>query len=96
MIPAAHHHGNLRSVLLAQAEVALRQVGVDGLSLRQIARDLGVNHGTPARHFRDKQALLDALTLDGYETLNTQRGRHRRHPSGALRGDGARLHHLRH
>jgi len=72
MSPAAYHHGNLRSALLAQAEVALRQVGVDGLSLRQIARDLGVSHGAPARHFRDKQALLDALTLDGFETLNTQ------------------------
>lgn len=72
MSPAAYHHGNLRSALLAQAEVALRQVGVDGLSLRQIARDLGVSHGAPARHFRDKQALLDALALDGFETLNTQ------------------------
>ncbi|WP_025158170.1 TetR/AcrR family transcriptional regulator [Leifsonia aquatica] len=68
----AYHHGNLRTALLAQAEVALREVGVDGLSLRQVARDLGVSHGAPARHFRDKQALLDALALDGFEAMNAR------------------------
>jgi AcrR family transcriptional regulator len=66
----AYHHGNLRSALLAQAETALREVGVDGLSLRQVARDIGVSHGAPARHFRDKQALLDALALEGFEAMN--------------------------
>jgi AcrR family transcriptional regulator len=66
----AYHHGNLRSALLARAEVALAEVGVDGLSLRQLARDIGVSHGAPARHFRDKQALLDALALEGFESMN--------------------------
>ncbi|MEO7017704.1 MAG: TetR/AcrR family transcriptional regulator [Leifsonia sp.] len=68
----AYHHGNLRSALLAQAETALREVGVDGLSLRQVARDLGVSHGAPARHFHDKQALLDALALEGFEAMNAR------------------------
>lgn len=68
----AYHHGNLRSALLARAETALREVGVDGLSLRQVARDIGVSHGAPARHFRDKQALLDALALEGFEAMNAR------------------------
>jgi AcrR family transcriptional regulator len=65
-----YHHGNLRSALLQQAEVALAHGGSDGLSLRQLAREVGVSHGAPARHFADKQALLDALALSGFEALN--------------------------
>lgn len=72
MTPAGYHHGNLRSALLRQAEAALRDGGVEGLSLRQLARDLGVSHGAPARHFPDKQSLLDALALAGFESLNAQ------------------------
>ncbi|WP_336082527.1 TetR/AcrR family transcriptional regulator [Nocardia sp. SSK8] len=64
-----YHHGDLRAALLAQAESALREVGVDGLSLRQLARDTGVSHAAPSRHFRDKQALLDALAVTGLHRL---------------------------
>lgn len=65
----SYHHGDLRAELLQRAEVTLRESGVDGLSLRQLARDLGVSHAAPSRHFRDKQALLDALALIGFDRL---------------------------
>src|ERR1700712_3073694 len=68
------HHGNLREVLLQQAEVMLRQGGVDGLSLRELARQAGVSHGAPRSHFIDKQALLDALAEHGF-TLLTEKVR---------------------
>lgn len=64
-----YHHGDLPAALLARAEQTLRESGVDGLSLRQLARDLDVSHAAPSRHFRDKQALLDALALTGFERL---------------------------
>ncbi|MGS2811128.1 TetR/AcrR family transcriptional regulator [Nocardia sp. MW-W600-9] len=64
-----YHHGDLRAALLQHAEAALRTVGADGLSLRQLARDTGVSHAAPSRHFRDKQALLDALAVTGLERL---------------------------
>jgi AcrR family transcriptional regulator len=67
---APYHHGSLRAELLARAEVALAEDGVEALSLRQLARDLGVSHGAPARHFRDKQALLDALALQGFQLMD--------------------------
>ena len=54
------HHGNLRAVLLDQAEDTLRTHGADGLSLRELARRAGVSHGAPRSHFVDRQALLDA------------------------------------
>lgn len=65
-----YHHGNLRAELLDRAERTLATDGVDALSLRALARDIGVSHAAPARHFRDRQALLDALAIDGFERLN--------------------------
>ncbi|MEU6595126.1 TetR/AcrR family transcriptional regulator [Streptomyces sp. NPDC046881] len=65
-----YHHGDLRAALLRSAERTLREKGIGALSLRELARDLGVSHAAPGRHFKDKQALLDALALDGYERLN--------------------------
>jgi AcrR family transcriptional regulator len=67
-----YHHGNLRSVLLAQAERTLTERGVGELSLRELAREAGVSHAAPRRHFPDKQALLDALAKDGFERLRDE------------------------
>jgi AcrR family transcriptional regulator len=63
------HHGNLRAVLLEQAEAMLREDGIDGLSLRELARQAGVSHGAPRSHFIDRQALLDALAERGFTRL---------------------------
>ncbi len=66
---APYHHGNLRAALLAVAERKLESSGVSGLSLREVAREVGVSHGAPRQHFPDKQALLDALAVDGLRRL---------------------------
>ncbi|MFE0511581.1 TetR/AcrR family transcriptional regulator [Streptomyces sp. NPDC058964] len=65
-----YHHGDLRAALLKSAERTLREKGVAAISLRELARDAGVSHAAPGRHFKDKQSLLDALALDGYERMN--------------------------
>ena len=72
MSDRAYHHGNLRMALLARAGSVIESDGVDGLSLRQLARDVGVSHGASARHFRDKHALLDALAVEGFGRLNAE------------------------
>ena len=64
-----YHHGDLRSALLASAERTLLEKGVAALSLRELARDVGVSHAAPGRHFKDKQALVDALALTGFERM---------------------------
>jgi AcrR family transcriptional regulator len=64
-----YHHGDLRAALLAAAERTLREKGAGSLSLRELAREVGVSHAAPGRHFKDKQALLNALALAGYERL---------------------------
>jgi AcrR family transcriptional regulator len=67
-----YHHGNLRDELLERAEEIVRTRGVADLSLRELAREAGVSHGAPRRHFPDRQALLDALALRGFERLGEQ------------------------
>jgi AcrR family transcriptional regulator len=64
-----YHHGNRRAALLARAETVRREEGAGALSLRELARDVGVSHGAPRRHFADKQALLDALAVVGFTRL---------------------------
>jgi AcrR family transcriptional regulator len=67
-----YHHGNLRTALLAQAERTVRERGVRALSLRELAREVGVSHAAPRRHFPARQALLDALAHDGFERLGAE------------------------
>jgi AcrR family transcriptional regulator len=72
MAERPYHHGNLRTALLAQAERTVRERSVQDLSLRELARDLGVSHGAPRRHFADRQALLDALAEAGFARLGAE------------------------
>jgi AcrR family transcriptional regulator len=67
-----YHHGNLRAALLAQAERTVRERGVEQLTLRDLARQVGVSHGAPRRHFPDRQALLDALAEAGFARLGAE------------------------
>jgi AcrR family transcriptional regulator len=69
-----YHHGNLRHALLDQAERTVRERGVQALSLRELAREIGVSHGAPRRHFPDRQALLDALAESGFTRLGSELG----------------------
>lgn len=64
-----YHHGDLRAALLARATQTLRDKGSGDLSLRELAREVGVSPAAPSRHFATKRALLDALALDGFERL---------------------------
>jgi len=68
--PRPYHHGNLRAAVLEAAEQTLNEGGE--LSLRELARQVGVSHAAPRRHFADKQALLDALAQDGFERLGEE------------------------
>jgi len=64
-----YHHGNLRAELLEAAINQLRNAEVEELSLRALARDLGVSQTAPYRHFSDKGELLAAMAARGYRDL---------------------------
>ena len=64
-----YHHGNLRQELLAAGERLLETDGIEGLSLRSLAREIGVSHSAPYRHFAHKAELLAALAARGFGRL---------------------------
>ena len=63
---ASYHHGDLRRALVAEALRVLERDGAAQLSLRALARDLGVSPRAPYRHFETKELLLAAVAVEGF------------------------------
>ncbi|MGZ4803233.1 MAG: TetR/AcrR family transcriptional regulator [Acidimicrobiia bacterium] len=55
--------------LVDSARSMLDEQGLDGLTLRAIARRAGVSHGAPLRHFPTLGALLAAVAAQGFREL---------------------------
>lgn len=55
-----------RDRILAAAERMHRKMGIEALSLRAVARAVGITPMAIYRHFRDKDALVDALVESGF------------------------------
>ena len=64
-----YHHGSLRSALLAEAREVIAVDGVDAVTMRGLAKRVGVSHGAPGRHFPDRDALLDEVAAEGFAEL---------------------------
>ena len=64
-----YHHGDLKNALIEAGADILAKDGVSGLSLRKVAQKAGVSHTAPYAHFADKQALIAAISTDGYRRL---------------------------
>lgn len=62
----AYHHGDLRNALIEAGLAALEAQDASELSLRALARELGVSANAVYRHFADKDALLSALAAEGF------------------------------
>jgi AcrR family transcriptional regulator len=72
--PAApYHHGDLRNALIAEGRRALEEIGARELSLRYLARAVGVSEAAPSRHFAGKEGLLAAIAADGFRDLAEMR-----------------------
>lgn len=82
-----YHHGNLRVAVIRRAALKIESHGFDGISLREIARELGVSHAAPGRHFPDRQALQDGLVLYGHEQLARSLGEAMAAPVGNVEDD---------
>ena len=66
MAEKPYHHGDLRAALLAAGEAELTEKGVEGFSLRSVAKRAGVSHAAPSHHFGDTNGLLTALAAEGF------------------------------
>ena len=65
----SYHHGDLRSAAVAEGLRLLQEREADSLSLREIARNVGVSATALYRHFPDRASLLAALANAGYAKL---------------------------
>jgi AcrR family transcriptional regulator len=62
----SYHHGDLRQSLLEAATVIIRDLGLEGLSMRKLADQVGVSRMAPYHHFKDKNELLCAIAEQGF------------------------------
>jgi len=58
---AGQKHGDLRIELLREGLLLLDGQGVEGVTIRAVARNAGVAHSAPANHFASRKALLTAI-----------------------------------
>lgn len=65
----SYHHGDLRAELMDAAEDLLDEGGVGAVTLCEAARRCGVTPGATYRHFADKEALLAALAVRGFDAF---------------------------
>lgn len=66
----SYHHKNLRPALLTLTADIIAKEGLEKVTLRELARRLGVSRTAPYRHFKDKDTLLAAVAERKYQTLN--------------------------
>ncbi len=64
-----YHHGDLKNALIAAGVKILAREGVAGLGLRNVAKEAGVSHSALYAHFADKQALIAAISTEGFKQL---------------------------
>lgn len=65
-----YHHGDLKRALLEAALEMLDEEGTEGVGLRELARRVGVSAAAPYRHFRGRQALLEAVATEGFRRFS--------------------------
>ncbi|MCJ8157124.1 TetR/AcrR family transcriptional regulator [Sphingomonas sp. LaA6.9] len=84
-----YHHGDLRAALISAGLELLAERSADDLSLREVARHVGVSATAVYRHFPDKQALLSALAFEGMEELGRRQRAASEEAGGGLEGFAA-------
>jgi AcrR family transcriptional regulator len=68
----SYHHGDLRQAILEAACQHLRAQNTDSLSLRALARKIGVSQTAPYRHFDSRNALFAGIAVWGFNILEQE------------------------
>jgi AcrR family transcriptional regulator len=68
--PDTYHHGDLRDALMQAAFQEAERGGPEAISLKALAKKLGVSQPAPYRHFADREAVLEVVTTEAFRQLN--------------------------
>jgi AcrR family transcriptional regulator len=79
-----YHHGNLPAALVAAAQKLIAERGLEGFTLREVARRVGVTHVAAYRHYEDRRALLAAVAERGFHQLRRRLEAARRRTPASL------------
>ncbi|MEH6590726.1 MAG: TetR/AcrR family transcriptional regulator [Halioglobus sp.] len=66
----SYHHGDLRAALLDAALGIINEKGPQHLTIREVARNAGVSHTAPYRHFANKDDLIVAVVKQGFDLMS--------------------------
>ncbi len=69
MVRTAYHHGDLHQQAHALALSTVREHGDQAISLRALAKQIGVSPPALYRHFADRESLLAELAISGFDAL---------------------------
>jgi AcrR family transcriptional regulator len=87
-----YHHGQLRQAVIDMALQLAEETGDERVSLREVARRIGVSPGAPFRHFANHEALMTAIAEEATLRLRlgVERDLHRAPPDamGQLKAMG--------
>ncbi|MGE0742929.1 MAG: TetR/AcrR family transcriptional regulator [Hyphomonadaceae bacterium] len=61
--------GDARRTLLDASLALLAEQGLEGFSMREVARRAGLSHQAPYHHFPDREAILAAIVAEGFQSL---------------------------
>ena len=65
-----YHHGDLRDALVQAALQEVGRGGPEAISIKALAKQLGVSQPAPYRHFADREALLAAVTAEAFRQFS--------------------------
>ncbi len=66
-----YHHGFLEKDMIEKGLQLLNSVGLEAFSLRKVADMCGVSHAAPYRHFKNKEELINAITMSVSERFTS-------------------------
>src|SRR3982750_1331433 len=69
---SSYHHGNLERALVDAGVEIVERGGASSLSVRAVARAVGVSHAAPHHHFRDRDELAAAVAQEGFHKLGVR------------------------
>jgi AcrR family transcriptional regulator len=77
----SYHHGDLRDAMVQAAMREAERGGPEAISIKALAKELGVSQPAPYRHFADREALLAAVTAEAFRQFSAMLRQEIRKPS---------------